>query len=83
MASKYTDVVPLKDISASSVAEGIIEVFSRTGIPRVILSDQGSQFLSALVKQLYSRLGISQMKTLPIILNRTDTWRGCMVPWCL
>ena len=45
LASKYSDVIPLRDMSAASVAEGLVEVFSRTGLPRVLLSDQGSQFV--------------------------------------
>ena len=63
LASKYPDVVPLKDMSAASVAEGLVEVFSRTGLPRVLLSDQGSQFMSSLLKQLCLRLGIARITT--------------------
>ena len=33
LASKYPDVVPISDISAATVAEGLVEIFSRTGIP--------------------------------------------------
>ena len=63
LASKYPDVIPLRDMSAASVAEGLVEVFSRTGLPRVLLSDQGSQFMSGLIKQLCSRLGIARITT--------------------
>ena len=60
---KYPDVIPLRDMSAASVAEGLVEVFSRTGLPRVLLSDQGSQFMSGLLKHLCSRLGIAKITT--------------------
>ena len=63
LASKYPDVIPLRDMSAASVAEGLVEVFSRTGLPRVLLSDQGSQFMSGLLKHLCSRLGIAKITT--------------------
>ena len=63
LASKYPDVIPLRDMSAASVAEGLVEIFSRTGLPRVLLSDQGSQFVSSLLKQLCSRLGIARITT--------------------
>ena len=63
LASKYPDVVPLKDMSAVSVAEALVEIFSRTGLPRVLLSDQGSQFVSSLMKQLCVRLGIARITT--------------------
>ena len=61
LASKYPDVVPLKDMSAVSVAEALVEIFSNTGLPRVLLSDQGSQFVSSLMKQLCVRLGIARI----------------------
>ena len=63
LASKYPDVIPLRDMSAASVAEGLVEVFSRTGLPRVLLSDQGTQFMSGLMKELCCRLGIARITT--------------------
>ena len=69
LASKYPDVVPIRDISAATVAEGLVEIFSRTGIPRVLLSDQGTQFVSSLVKALCDRLVLQLVHTTP---NRTD-----------
>jgi hypothetical protein len=36
-ASKYPEAIPLKKVDAQSVAE---EVFSRTGLPDEILTDQ-------------------------------------------
>ena len=58
LASKYPGVIPIGDMSAASVADGLLEIFSRTGIPRVLLSDQGSQFVSRLLKALCERLGL-------------------------
>ena len=36
LASKYLDVIPLRDMFAASVAERLVEVFSRTSLPRVL-----------------------------------------------
>ena len=63
LASKYPDVIPIRDMSAASVAEGLVEIFSRTGIPRVLLSDQGTQFVSSLLKALCDRLGVAKITT--------------------
>ena len=38
--------VPLKDIDSVSVAEALLQIFSRVGIPKEILSDRGTQFTS-------------------------------------
>ena len=40
--TKYPEAIPLKTIDAETVANALIDIFSRTGIPREILSDQGS-----------------------------------------
>ena len=34
LASRYPEAIPLRDISAATVAEGLVGMFSRTGIPR-------------------------------------------------
>lgn len=54
-ATRYPEAVPLKNIETETVAEAMVEIFSRVGVPREVLSDQGSQFLSGLMKEV-SRL---------------------------
>ncbi len=65
LASKWPDAVPLRRITAKSVAEGMWEVFSRTGIPDQILTDQGSQFMSKLLKELCEIVQVQQIRTSP------------------
>ena len=47
-ASKYPEAIPLKRVDAQSVAKGMVDVYSRTGLPTEILTDQGIVFMSAL-----------------------------------
>ena len=63
--TKYPEAIPLKTIDAETVANALIDIFSRTGIPREILSDQGSNFMSATIKHLCSLLHIKKLKTSP------------------
>ncbi len=56
MATKWPEAIPLKSVTAKAVAEGMVSIFSRTAIPLQILSDQGTQFLSSLVKVSYQAL---------------------------
>ena len=65
MASRWPDAIPLRTVTAEDVAEGMFAVFSRTGIPLQILTDQGPQFLSALVKSMCSQLRVDNIKTAP------------------
>lgn len=61
----FPEAVPLKDISSISVAEALISIFSRVGIPREILSDNGTQFKSELMSQLHRLLGVKPLFTTP------------------
>ena len=61
LCTRFPDAVPLEDIHTSTVAEALIGIFSRVGIPRRIYSDRGSQFTSETVS--YTHL------TLPTILR--------------
>jgi len=55
----------LKDIQAETVAEALVNVFTRVGVPKENLSDQGSQFLSAVTKEMCRRLSLNQLVTKP------------------
>ncbi len=65
LASKWPDAVALKSITAKSVAEGCVEMFSRTGLPLRILTDQGRQFVSQLMKEVCSLCGIDRVQSTP------------------
>ena len=45
-ATRYPEAVALKEKTTESVAEALLSIFSRMGIPEEILTDQGRQFLS-------------------------------------
>ncbi|ROT79099.1 hypothetical protein C7M84_002182 [Penaeus vannamei] len=45
-ATRYPEAIPLKNVETVSVAEALMSVFSRVGIPKEIMSDKGSQFRS-------------------------------------
>ncbi|XP_072178202.1 uncharacterized protein [Diadema setosum] len=64
-ATRHPEAVPLPSIEAERVADELIRIFSRVGIPHELLSDQGSNFMSLLMKQLCSSLGIKQIRTSP------------------
>ena len=45
-ATRYPEAVPLKSIDVEHVAEELIKLFARVGVPQEILTDQGSNFTS-------------------------------------
>ena len=64
-ATRYPEAVPLKRIDAETVAEALVDIYSRLGIPEEVLSDQGAQFISDCMKEVCKLLGVSQSTTTP------------------
>ena len=64
-ATRYPEAVPVKNISTITVAEALVSIFSRVGIPHEILSDQGTQFTSNLMKEVGRLLSMKQLTTTP------------------
>ena len=62
-ATRYPDAVALQGISTQEVAEAMVEMFSRLGIPEKILTDRGSQFTSDHMNELSRLLSIKQLTT--------------------
>eukprot|EP00745_Piridium_sociabile_P014889 TRINITY_DN21965_c0_g1_i2.p1 TRINITY_DN21965_c0_g1~~TRINITY_DN21965_c0_g1_i2.p1 ORF type:complete len:972 (+),score=119.48 TRINITY_DN21965_c0_g1_i2:366-2918(+) len=65
LATRYPEAIPLKYIDTVSVAEALFVVFSRVGFPAEILSDQGTQFNSDLMKEFHRLLKITAFRTTP------------------
>ncbi len=65
MATRWPEAVALRSVTAKSVADGLWCIFSRTAIPEVMLSDQGTQFCGRVVRQLCRLLGIDKLRTSP------------------
>ena len=64
-ATRYPEAIPLKNIDTISVAEALISVFARVGIPKEILSDRGRQFTSDLMAEIDRLLNIKPLFTTP------------------
>lgn len=63
--TKWVEAIPVRDASAATVESALLSVFSRLGMPRLLHSDQGSNFESEVVKNLCRSLGIEKTRTTP------------------
>lgn len=62
--TKFSLAIPLKSSTAISVADAFLEYFICTfGTPKAILTDQGSNFMSNLMKRFAKKFRIKQFKT--------------------
>lgn len=64
-ATRYPEAIPLKNQEAETVADALISMFSRVGVPKELLTDQGSNFMSDLIKQVCKLLKINKLCTTP------------------
>uniref|UniRef100_A0A803JMY6 Gypsy retrotransposon integrase-like protein 1 n=1 Tax=Xenopus tropicalis TaxID=8364 RepID=A0A803JMY6_XENTR len=62
-ATLYPEAVPLRNTSSKCIAKELVHLFSRVGIPKEILTDQGTPFMSKVTKELCRLLGIKHLRT--------------------
>ena len=64
-ATRYPEAVALKSVEAESVAEGLIEMWTRVGGPKEMLTDRGSQFVGGVMSQVRELLNVKGLVTTP------------------
>ena len=64
-ATRYPEAIPMRTVDAEAIAEELVGIFSRVGIPQEILTDQGTNFTSKLLGELYRLLNIKALRTSP------------------
>lgn len=64
-ATRYPEAVPLRNINAKTVAEALIGIYCRLGVPQEVLSDLGTQFTSEIMREVSELLKIRKIHTSP------------------
>ena len=64
-ATRYLEVVALPSTEVSQIARELLLLFSRVGIPKEIISNQGTNFMSALLGEMYDFLYVKRIRTSP------------------
>lgn len=64
-ATRYPEAIPLRRFTAVTVAEELMQLFARYGVPEEILTDQGTNFSAQLLKELYHLIGVKPIRTTP------------------
>ena len=63
--TRYPEAYAMSSVTAPAVTEKMIDMFSRYGVPREILSDQGPNFMAELLKEVYAAIGVKPIRTSP------------------
>ncbi|KAK5901327.1 hypothetical protein CgunFtcFv8_026212 [Champsocephalus gunnari] len=62
-ATRYPEAIPLRNMTTRVIARELIHLFSRVGIPKEILTDQGTPFMSKIMKDLCRLFKVKQLRT--------------------
>ena len=64
-ATRYPEAVALRSIDANTIAEELMAFFACVGVPDEILTNQGTNFTSQLLTEVYRLLQIKPIRTTP------------------
>ena len=64
-AKQFPEAFAMKSINAEHVAETLMSPFSRVGVLKELLMDQGTNFTLRLLEKLYQLLGVKAIRTSP------------------
>ena len=63
--SRWPEAVPLRNVTAKSIVETLLWIFTRTGIPRIVVADNTSYNTSELTREFLRRIGITPRFSTP------------------
>ena len=63
--SRWPEAVPLRNVTAKSIVETLLWIFTRTGIPRIVVADNASYNTSELTREFLRRIGITPRFSTP------------------
>ena len=64
-ATRWSEAVCLKTATAKETCDALLPIFARIGLPHALVSDNGSNFVSELNKEVYKVLGIKLRTSSP------------------
>ncbi|XP_078501186.1 mitogen-activated protein kinase kinase kinase 3 isoform X1 [Lissotriton helveticus] len=62
-STRFPEAYPLTTPTTKNVAEKLVELFSRVGFPREILTDQGTPFVSRMMGEVCKTLDLTHIRT--------------------
>ena len=79
--TKFPEAIPLRRVDNHTVLDAMMEVFSRYGLPKVILTDQGSVFTSKLTRHMCKIFEVHKVRTSPYHPQSDgalERWHACL-----
>ena len=79
--TKYPEAIPLRRVDNETVLEAMMEIFSRHGLPKIILTDQGSVFMSKMTRHMCKTFEVHKVRTSPYHPQSDgalERWHACL-----
>ncbi|XP_078496945.1 uncharacterized protein LOC144753011 [Lissotriton helveticus] len=64
-ATRYPEAIPLRTVTAPVVARALMGIFTRVGFPKEVVSDRGTNFMSAYMRAMWKECGVTYRFTTP------------------
>ena len=61
--------MPLRSATAKATCDALLEIFARTGIPKVLISDNGTNYTASLTTEFRDRIGSTPRFSTPYHLE--------------
>ncbi|XP_037927878.1 uncharacterized protein K02A2.6-like [Teleopsis dalmanni] len=61
--SKWLEIIQTKSLTATQTISSLKEIFARFGLPKTIVSDNGTQFVSHQFQQFLAENGINHIRS--------------------
>lgn len=62
-ATRYPEAIPMQNMRAETIAREMTQVFTRVGIPKQVITDQGTSFMSEVLQAVRRFLGVQPLRT--------------------
>ena len=62
-STRFPEAIPLRNIKTRTIVKALIKFFTFVGLPRSVHSDQGSNFMSGIFKQVMQKLNSQKYKS--------------------
>ena len=79
-ATKWPEAFALRNVTAETIVNCLIEATARIGVPQELLTDNGSNFMSKVMKKYCSMTGLSRSEPPHAILRQMVWWSALMPP---
>lgn len=63
--SKWPEILPMKQITSQETIIELRQLFSRFGVPDILVSDNGTQFTSSIFSDFCNRFGVKHVRSPP------------------